>query len=159
MTKVTTGGTDSGETNSDEIVKPTAKTRADATTLRPGGTTPRSRAAAAKPALSVVVDNVPVGATPELKKSELLDRVAVLSGLKRRDIKATVEATLNVLGEAIGESREMNLQPLGKIKVTRVKSASGSRIVTARFRQSQASVDSLAAVTTELKEQLAEDED
>ncbi|SLN47913.1 Integration host factor subunit alpha [Pseudooceanicola marinus] len=88
-----------------------------------------------------------------LKKKELIDRVVARSGLKKKDTKPVVEALLTVLGETLSEGREANLQPLGKIKVTRSKDLANGRVMTARIRQSGpalAELDQATAIEGEI---------
>ena len=58
---------------------------------------------------------------PALKKKELINTVVERSGIKKKDAKPVIEAMLAVLGQTLAEGREMNLQPLGKIKINRAK--------------------------------------
>jgi len=90
-------------------------------------------AVSASPVL--VTSTVPVVAGPELKKRELLARVATRSGVKKRDAKLVVEAMLAVMGEALAEGEELNLQPFGKLKINRVKESANGRILNCKLRQ------------------------
>ncbi|WP_415403179.1 HU family DNA-binding protein [Tateyamaria sp. SN3-11] len=97
-----------------------------------------SAAKAAAPTAPVVVDSpTPVVAGPMMRKKELIDAVVAKSGLKKKDVKPAVEATLAVLGSALQDGRELNLQPLGKIKVNREKKLAAGKMMIARIRQSQ----------------------
>ncbi|MEQ8899321.1 MAG: HU family DNA-binding protein [Roseovarius sp.] len=73
----------------------------------------------------------------ELKKRELIDEVVKRSGVRKKFAKPVVEAMIDVLGEAITEGREVNLQPFGKIKQQRTKDTANARITVARIRQSK----------------------
>jgi hypothetical protein len=81
-------------------------------------------------------------AAGELKKKELIDLVVARSGGKKRDVKPAVEACLAVLGEMLAEGRDLNLPPMGKLKVTRTKQADNARILVARIRQREESGNS-----------------
>lgn len=70
-----------------------------------------------------------------LEKKELLDRVVARSGVRRRDAKPAVEAALAILGSALAEGRDLRLEPLGKLKVTNVKTRGGKRVIHVRLRQ------------------------
>ncbi|MFN3823862.1 MAG: HU family DNA-binding protein [Pseudorhodobacter sp.] len=70
-----------------------------------------------------------------LKKQELLARVAALSGAKRKDAKPILEAALRVLGDALSKGEDLNLPPLGKVKVNRSKAGGGTEILTLRLRR------------------------
>jgi hypothetical protein len=56
-------------------------------------------------------------ATVRLK--DLVDSVAEASGGKKAEVRATVEATLEVLGRALAEGRPFNLPGLGKLRVAK----------------------------------------
>ncbi len=89
--------------------------------------------------------------TLALKKKELVDRVAALSGGKKKSVRDVVEATLSVLGEALEKGEELILPPFGKAKVNRSKDgAAGSKLLTVKLRRGE----SRAA-----KQPLAEDEE
>jgi len=92
-------------------------------------------AAAATPAPKVVNKPRKVITGPELKKKELLNWVVERSGIKKKDAKPVVEAMLAILGEALADNRELNLQPFGKLKVHREKNLSNGRLMIAKVRQ------------------------
>lgn len=83
----------------------------------------------------LVTAATPVVAGPEMKKKDLIDKVVKRAGVKKKDAKTVVEAMLAVLGDALGEGRELVLQPLGRIKVTRVKETGNGRMMICRVRQ------------------------
>jgi len=93
---------------------------------------PVTDAAAAEPKL--VTSTVPVATGPELKKRDLVEKVAKRSGVKKKDAKLVVEAMLAVLGESIAEGRELILQPLGRLKTTRIKETANGRILICKLR-------------------------
>jgi nucleoid DNA-binding protein len=106
--------------------------------------TPVKRAAA-KPASppqaptpKLVTTSTPVVAEADMKKKELIDLVVERSGIKKKDAKPTVEAVLAVLGETIAAGRELNLQPLGKLRINRVEDKSNGRVIICKLRQSTA---------------------
>ena len=47
-----------------------------------------------------------------------------------------VEAMLAVLGEALADGRTLNLQPLGKVKINRMKQVAKDRVIICKIRQS-----------------------
>ena len=94
--------------------------------------TPKAAAAA-----SVVESPKPVVLGPVMRKPELIDAVVAKSGMKKKDVKPVIEATLAILGSALQDARELNLQPLGKIKVNREKKLPNGKVLIARIRQSQ----------------------
>jgi len=115
-----------------------ATTRKPTTTARK--TTPSKtavEAAAQSPEPEVVVNETPTITAPELKKKELIDTVVARSGIKKRDAKPVVEAMLAVLGETIADGRELNLAPMGKLKITRMKKTTKAHIITTRLRRNE----------------------
>lgn len=107
----------------------------------------------ATPAPRVVTDAVPSLADPAIKKKELIDAVVERSGIKKKDAKPVIEAMLAVLGKTLAEGREMNLQPLGKIKVNRSKEVQGGTVLIAKVRQSNRVIES--AVEAPVKKRAA----
>lgn len=89
---------------------------------------------------------------PEMKKRELVDAVVKRSGVKKKDAKQVVDAMLAILGETLAEQREMVLQPMGRLKVTRVKPTNGGQVLICKLRQN-------AGGEKADKEALAEDDD
>jgi len=104
------------------------------------------------PPISVVgsdASEAEADAAPVLKKPDLFDRVVAASGAKKRDVKPIVEAALAVIGDALSAGEELNLPPLGKVKINRQrKDKSGDMLVVKIKRNSGPS---------EAKEPLAED--
>ena len=78
-------------------------------TETPPTETPAAAALVVKPAAQV------------LKIKELVERVAQVSGAKKKDLKEIVEAVLGELGSALSTGKELNLPPLGKARVNRQK--------------------------------------
>lgn len=127
----------------------TKKTTTRKTTTKASGTAAKTAAAKsteaavasvekATPKPTVVNTSVAVVSTPELKKKELIEAVVTRSGIKKKDAKPVVEAMLAILGEELGEGRELNLQPLGKMKINRIKQLANGRIVMCKLRRSNA---------------------
>jgi DNA-binding protein HU-alpha len=115
--------------------------------------TKTAKKAAAAPLATMVTPEVveseaPKLAAPELRKKELIDTVVARSGIKKRDAKPVIEAMLAVLGENVAEGREINIAPMGKIKVTRIKRTTKAQVITMRLRrnenQQQEEVDPIA---------------
>ena len=93
---------------------------------------------ASSTAPTVVEKLSPVVVSNELKKKELFDLVVARSGMKKKDVKPVVEAMLGVLGDVLAEQRELNLQPLGKLKVQRAKELPDGRALNLKLRQKSA---------------------
>ena len=113
-----------------------------ATTKKTSTASKAAKTAAAKPTAQaaepeVVVNETPKVTGPELKKKELVDMIVARSGVKKRDVKPVVDAMLAVLGETIADGREMNLAPMGKLKITRMKKTTKAHIITARLRRTE----------------------
>lgn len=114
-----------------KVEAPIAQTQVDTSQA------PASSAAAP----SVVEALSPVVLSNELRKKELFDLVVARSGMKKKDVKPVVEAMLAVLGDALAEQREMNLQPLGKLKVQRGKELHDGRALVLKLRQKSAKLN------------------
>lgn len=125
----------------------TRKTKPAAAKPKPAtGAAPAAATAAGAPAPAtdapmpkVVKVTEPVLAERDLKKRELIDLVVERSGIKRKDAKPAVEAMLAVLGETLTAGRELNLQPLGKLRINRVEEKGNGRVIVCKLRQSLAS--------------------
>ncbi|MFZ5963851.1 HU family DNA-binding protein [Thalassococcus sp. BH17M4-6] len=83
----------------------------------------------------VVTSDAPLVTAPDLKKRDLINAVVARSGVKKRDAKPAIEAALAILGSALSEGRDLNLPPLGKVKVQRQKKIAQGQVVTIRLRQ------------------------
>ena len=131
MAASSTGSGKSGSStkSSTKSKSTSAKPARAATKLAPGS------ASAVKPV--VASESAEDGGGAELKKRELMDEVIKRSGVRKKFAKPVIEAMIDVLGEAILEGREVNLQPFGKIKQQRSKDAGNARITIARIRQSK----------------------
>ena len=118
-----------GKTRAADTVKSTATVKKKSALKTPANapSTPADNGAI-KPAK-------PVSITRELKKKELIDRVALASGLKKPQAKAAIEAALAILGEALEKGDAMNLEPLGKVKVQKEKDAGAARVYACRIRR------------------------
>ncbi len=95
---------------------------------------PQSGAHGPKPDRTAKTDIAEDGGAP-LKKQELIAKVVERSDVSKKHVKPVIEAMLAVLGEAIAEGRELNLQPLGKVKRKRIKETDKARVIVASIRQ------------------------
>ena len=111
----------------------TPRTVADRTFLPK--TSPAKNAANIPLPTKVVTVSGPLISEPDLKKKELIDLVVARSGIKKKDAKPTVEAILAILGETIARGRELNLQPLGKLRINRSEEKSNARVIVCKLRQ------------------------
>ncbi|WP_371224491.1 HU family DNA-binding protein [Roseovarius sp. 2305UL8-3] len=151
MAKAPTKSTRSTSAKNPAVKRGTAKSRAATATSGATRAAPKASSAElrskippppAKPATSLRPATSAGGASevlsePELKKQELLQKVVDKSGIKKKDAKPVVEAMLEVLGEALADGREFNLQPMGKLKLNRTKETPNARIIVAKIRQSK----------------------
>jgi DNA-binding protein HU-alpha len=130
--------------------KPTARS----TTRKPAAT----RSDAAKPKLVVAdISGAEMPSLPELKRQELLAQVVKRADIKKKLAKPVLDAALAVIGEALAEGRDLNLAPLGKVKINRVRELGKGRVIIARIRQGAAGrAERDAEDDEEMKEVVAE---
>jgi DNA-directed RNA polymerase subunit H (RpoH/RPB5) len=77
-------------------------------------------------------------ATLMLKKKDFVDRVVKASGAKRGEAKGVIEATLQMLGDALVAGESLVLPPLGRLKVSRqIDKAGGDTLVIKLKRSSE----------------------
>ncbi len=119
----------------------TRKTTRSTTASKTKSTAPKASAkATTKPVApasepTTQVEELPLSTREEMKKKELIELAVERSGVKKRDAKPAIEAALAILGEALAEGREVNMRPLGKIKVNRMKKGVNGQVINARIRQ------------------------
>ncbi|WP_323005651.1 HU family DNA-binding protein [Pseudorhodobacter sp.] len=89
-----------------------------------------------------------------VKKQELVERIVKASGAKKKDVKLIVEAALGVLGDALSAGEELNLPPLGKMKVNRQRDEGNAEILILKLRRGGGKGGGAAAAS---KETLAQD--
>mmetsp|Transcript_31068 Transcript_31068/g.53107 ORF Transcript_31068/g.53107 Transcript_31068/m.53107 type:complete len:158 (+) Transcript_31068:48-521(+) len=128
--------------------KTTTKTTTRKSTSTTGTAVSKAKAAAAKTTATAATDTTdatsvvvnapqPVVSGPVMRKRELIDAVVAKSGIKKKDAKPVVEAMLHVLGSALQDGRELNLQPMGKVKVNREKKMAAGKVLIAKIRQAR----------------------
>ena len=117
---------------------------------------PAEAEAANAPEPAVVTSVKPVVAGPALKKAELVDRVVLRSGIKKKYAKPVVEAALAVLGEALSNGEEYNLKPFGKMKINNEKEVSNARVYNVRIRRQKDEAVADAATPDDEKDTAAE---
>ncbi|MGA9411205.1 MAG: HU family DNA-binding protein, partial [Roseobacter sp.] len=84
------------------------------TPIRNQGTTAGKRAAPVKATTPIVSDPLADSEKKDLlRKRELVERVALRAGVKKKDAKPIVEVMLAELGEALAAGRSCALPPLG----------------------------------------------
>lgn len=87
------------------------------------------------PLPKVVKLSAATSAEDMLRKKELIERVVERSGVKKRDARPAVEAVLALLGETLAEGRDVNLPPLGKLRVHRIEEKENARIIVCKLRR------------------------
>lgn len=105
------------------------------TKAAPEKTAAAPKAAAVKAPATTVVETVkPVISGVQIKKPELIDRVVAETGMKKKDVKPVVEGMLAVLGSTLMQGEELNVPPLGKVMINRVKDMSNATILNIKVR-------------------------
>ena len=113
-------------------------------TLRPKA--PRARVSTTAPVAATEAPTAdvvrPTGASVEgetVKKKDFIDRVVSRSGGKRRDVKPAVEAALAELADLLAAGGELNLPPVGKLKVVKSRDlGEGAQMLTLKLRTQKA---------------------
>ncbi|MFC2969142.1 HU family DNA-binding protein [Acidimangrovimonas pyrenivorans] len=70
-----------------------------------------------------------------LHRKELFGRVMAMSGAKKKDVKPIAEAVLTVLGAALEAGEELNLPPLGKVRIARRNANGAAEVLTLKLRR------------------------
>ncbi|MGO4854605.1 HU family DNA-binding protein [Phaeovulum sp. W22_SRMD_FR3] len=70
-----------------------------------------------------------------LKKKDFVDRVVKASGAKRGEAKGVIEATLQMLGDALASGESLVLPPLGRLKVSRQIDKAGGEIMVIKLKR------------------------
>ena len=86
------------------------------------------------------VDQATIVEIKSLGKRELIDRVVIASGIKKKAAKPVIEAMLKELGDACSRGETLNLQPFGKANVKRRKELENAEIIELRLRRSKLAV-------------------
>lgn len=89
-----------------------------------------------------------------LKKPDLLDQLATRSGLKKRDAKLALDATLALIGEALARGEDLILPPLGRVRVVKAKDlGKGAQLLTLKLRSGKdAAQSSKTGLATEAED-------
>lgn len=83
--------------------------------------------------------------TTEIKKKEFVELVCEASGVKKKEARAAVEATLSIIGSALAEGKALHIPPLGRMVVTKTKDQNGAQVLIARIRRPSTSEDGTAS--------------
>ena len=77
-----------------------------------------------------------------VRKVEFIDRIVEQTGLKKKDVKPAIEAALDLFAEALSNGKDLNLPPMGKLKVVKTKELdNGAKALTLKLRLSKPSED------------------
>lgn len=115
-----------------------AATKPGAGATRAGGAKPPRTVAAAKAlnAKSAPPTTASKAATDNtLKKKDLIEKVLIITGAKKAQVRDIVEATLTVLGDALTAGAMLNLPPFGKAKVSRATDVASGKAMTVKLRR------------------------
>ncbi|MEM6727530.1 MAG: HU family DNA-binding protein [Pseudomonadota bacterium] len=122
----------------------TTKKKTTSTTSRTTRTSPAKAAAAAAkgvttttsaPAATPDAAAAPRDVKPALRRKQLIEQVADASGMKKPQVRAVVDETLRILGETLAKGDQMNIEPLGKLRVMRERDLPGSHVYTCKVRR------------------------
>lgn len=76
----------------------------------------------------------PVQVLPQqIKKNVFVEMVAARCGQRKNDVKPIVEAVLEELGAALAEGHELQIPPLGKVKVTKTRENERAHVLSLRL--------------------------
>ena len=124
----------------------TGRTKSKAKTIKAVGPVKAVTKTASKPVKTPAKASIPSAASSEdatliagtaiVKKPELVDRIVAQSGLKKKDVKPVVEATLAVLSKTLLDGEELQIPPLGKVKILQTKDAENAKILKVKIRHS-----------------------
>lgn len=112
------------------------KTKSDGTmTLKAVPPTPVKTKVDVAATQKVVQPATPVTTKMLVKKPEFLDRAIARTAVKKRDAKPAIEAALAELAALLADGNELNLPPLGKLKLIKSKDiGDGAKVMTLKLR-------------------------
>lgn len=79
-----------------------------------------------------------------LRRKELIDSIAAESGLKKREVRLALDATVSVIAAALRAGMTVSPMPSAKIKPMRQKDTKNGTVVVTRFRMKSGDADGLA---------------
>lgn len=87
------------------------------------------------PAPKIVQSAQPVVAKAMIKKPEFLDKAIARTNIKKRDAKPAIEAALAEIADLLADGNELNLPPMGKLKLVKSKDVGeGAKVLTLKLR-------------------------
>jgi len=78
---------------------------------------------------------------PVMSKKGLIAGVAEMTGLRKRDARAAIEAALELINRTLAASGEISAMPLGKIRVVRRKEGPNGTIFICRAKLGELAPD------------------
>jgi nucleoid DNA-binding protein len=132
-----------GTSSAASAKKPAPKPAATPAGAKPA-TQPRAKIAAApkvadqKPAVAAVIPTAKAAGAPVLKMKDLIERVGIASGAKKKGMKEIVEATLATLGDALAKGEVINLPGFGRAKVAHAEDKGAGKPMTIKMKSQPA---------------------
>ena len=92
--------------------------------------------AAVSPSTPTIVQAAtPVVAKAVIKKPEFLEKAVARTDIKKRDAKPAIEAALAELADLLADGNDLNLPPMGKLKLVKSKDVGdGAKVLTLKLR-------------------------
>ncbi len=86
-----------------------------------------------------------------MKLKDLVEQVALSSGVKKKEVKAVIEAALAAMGAALSSGRDLHLPPLGKARVGRQKgqAGAGDELLVVKIKRAAAQAKAASGSVTE----------
>ncbi len=81
-----------------------------------------------------------------VRRKELVERIVAASGLKPNAVKTVLDAVLKEMGDILSNGEGLNVQPLGKLVVSRRKDIPGGQILNCKLRRKSATPESSEAI-------------
>ncbi|MGH1330541.1 MAG: HU family DNA-binding protein [Paracoccaceae bacterium] len=76
-----------------------------------------------------------------VRRKDFIERVSASSGLRKNQIKPAMEAVFRELGAALAAGETLNIPPLGKVQVNRIREAENATVIVAKLRRSKNMLD------------------
>lgn len=70
----------------------------------------------------------------QIKKKDFVEQVAAAAGVKKAEARAAVDAALAIIADRVLAGDELNLPPLGKLRLMKEKDTGKARIATLRLQ-------------------------
>lgn len=87
-----------------------------------------------------------------IKKKELYDHVTVATGLRKREVREAIDATLAYMHECLSEGKDVQCPPLGKLKVITRGEGENAKVLYKLALQKQGNPKADEAETAEVAE-------